>query len=98
SLVDTLTTTAAAKLFDVMARRNTLSRDHTAALMDVLRTYSELALLTDREQRRVRAYPLAMGTGKTQSVASWAAAVAALRLDHVSMLICGEQLRDLDGL
>lgn len=92
-----LTNHARDDLFTLLAQNNTLSQDHKAALSDVLSTYSQLALMGD-EGRLVRAFPLSMGLGKTQSVASWCHAVSELKHDGISILVCGEQLDDLDRL
>lgn len=99
--IETLTGAAFDDLIDALTRYgNKLDpstpggRRHREALRAVLHTYSHLAIT--REPGRV-AYPLAVGVGKTQSIASWCAAVHRLDLD-LSILVCQEKVNSLEEL
>ena len=97
SIEEQLNETAKEDLFALLEQHNELSDDHIGALSDVIETYSRMAFMSD-DDRLVRAFPLSMGLGKTQSIASWCAAVSRLGLEDVSMVICGEQLEELNKL
>lgn len=104
SLADTithLTEHAHEDLLNTLARfgnkidRGTIGgRRHAGALRKVLETYSKLAI--ESTSGRI-AFPLAVGVGKTQSIASWCGSVYALGLPR-SVLVCQERVESLEDL
>lgn len=96
--VDTLTDAAFEDLcFTLQEFRNELNTNHKAALRDILRTYSRFAYNDGISPETRYAFPLATAMGKTQSIVSWAHAVYRLDLPF-TLLVCQEQIRDLDEL
>src|SRR5215475_3867599 len=80
-----LTRAAHERLEKLMQRYgNTLSGKHRKALYELCWLYTEMA----QHQRTGRwAFPLPTGLGKSLSVVSWIAELAAQKLDHVSVAV-----------
>ena len=77
--------------------QNSPNADHQAALHDILLTYSRFATGDGLDPHKRIAFPLATAMGKTQSIISWARAVHQMSLPY-TLLVCQEQVRDLDIL
>jgi hypothetical protein len=96
--VDQLTNMALADLCaDLQRYGNELNDAHTAALRDILHTYSRFAYADGLNPKVRYAFPLATAMGKTRSIISWAVAVHQLNLPF-TLLVCQEQIRDLNEL
>lgn len=98
SPVDELTAVAFEDLcLTLQAFNNQLNKPHRDALRDILNTYSRFAYGDGLRPGTRFAFPLATAMGKTQSIVSWALAVHNLDLPF-TLLVCQEQIRDLDEL
>jgi hypothetical protein len=94
--VDHLAATAFQLLCDnLISYGNVLSEAHMAALLDVNKLYSHLALGLDVGRVAV---PLDTGMGKTQSVVAFCIALHRLSLSGVSVLICQSKVEALCDL
>ena len=98
SPVDELTALAFEDLcLTLQSFNNQLNKPHRDALRDILNTYSRFAYGDGLRPGTRFAFPLATAMGKTQSIVSWALAVHKLYLPF-TLLVCQEQIRDLDEL